>query len=261
MTDVVGPEMDPYYSEHLHGPHAALWVEALQHPEDFLQTDEGQIRASSAGRPYGKPGGPRGGKAAGPRKAPAPPKKKPAAAGGGTRKGQADYLGPLTILSELPCIALNVAANALKMPVLAVDAATVRLHRPPVIQALNQMIVEDPRMSAGMERFFSGSVGGKVATGLAVALAAMPMVVQLAANHRKTPVTRETAPEGVYTHEELLQATGGGSPEAAMMDLLGAGGHSRGESSTSSPSTAHHRDAGPEHQDEPDPTIPLFAAA
>lgn len=253
MTEPMSAELDPYYAEHLNGPHQRLWVAALENPEAYLMTESGHIKASDAGRPWGKPGRKSTGPS-GPRKAPAPPRKKTPAAG--ARRGQADYTGALTVISELPCIALNVVAGILKSPAWAADAATIRLGRGPIIQKANQLIVDDPMLSASAERFLSGSAGGKVWTGVALALATLPLVTQIAANHRKTPV-RPGEGGGLLSHEELFAAAGGGSPEAAMMDLLGAGGRGPAPSQH----TAHHGDAGterPEPETVEEPTIPLF---
>lgn len=256
MTDVLDDptvELDPYYIEHLNGEHGRLWERALAAPENYRQDEDGRIMASSAGRPWGKPGGRPGSASApsGPRKAPAPAKKKPAAAGGAARttKGQADYRPPLFLLSELGRIALNFAAGAMKSPALAADSATVQLYRPPVIEAANQMIIDDPAMSAGMERIFSGQVGGKLASALAVGVAFMPMLAQIAANHRKVPLTESTGP--LLTHQQLFEAVGGApGPEAGMMDLLSGGGRAGAgperpapeETATTGPVAEHHQE-------------------
>ena len=107
-------------------------------------------------------------------------------------KPTTDYRPALTGLMQIPQFLLGMAARW--KPELGYDAVAVAMHSPPLVEALNETAKTDERLAKVLDRLTAVGPYGLVLA------AAMPMAMQIAANHKIIPTNRDM---GILTQEEL----------------------------------------------------------
>lgn len=154
------------------------------------------------GTPKAKPGRPAGTPDGRPRTRSAPRRTRVAAAPSRRaapkqQKKQAgtDYRPGIVGLMQLIAAPLMVAG--LKSPACALDAATVTLHAEPIADALQETAEQVPQFAAVLDKVLSvGPYGALLA-------AALPLAVQVAANHQLIPAPVAAA-MGALSPDELM---------------------------------------------------------
>lgn len=111
-----------------------------------------------------------------------------------------DYRGAVRGLLQLPGAVLAVVARFVRKQetreALAADSATITYHTPAIADAVHETALNEPRFAAVLDRALQvGPYGALLA-------AAVPFVMQLAANHGRIPAGPET---GLLTREELFR--------------------------------------------------------
>lgn len=95
-------------------------------------------------------------------------------------KGATDYRPGLNGMLQMVCMPLVLAGTA-KPPLLA-DAAAITEYGPPIVEAVNDLAQEDPRLAAVLDRVLGiGPYGALLA-------AVLPLAAQLLANHKALPL-------------------------------------------------------------------------
>lgn len=119
-------------------------------------------------------------------------------------KGQPDYrpgLNGLVQLASMPLVMVGMAK-----PVFLADAAAITQHGPPIVEAVNDLAHEDPRLAAVLDRVLSmGPYGALIA-------AVLPLGAQVLANHKLIPAG-------------VARALGATDPDALITNLV----HEMGE--------------------------------
>jgi hypothetical protein len=124
----------------------------------------------------------------------APPRKaakKPATGAAGA----VDYRPGVTALLQLPAFALGLVGRY--RPAFALDAATITLHTPGLAEAVHQTALVDERLAMVLEKVLQAGPYGALLGAL------LPVALQIAANHRRIPVSAEL---GILSPEELIAA-------------------------------------------------------
>lgn len=143
-------------------------------PEGRPVDAEAPYGRTAAGKPRSKPGRKPTAKTA-----PPPPRRKPS---GGPRRTAArpDYRKGLLGLVQVASAPLLIAAQ--RSEAAAADVAALGMHAPAVVEAVNDLAAEDPRIAGVLDRLMSvGPYGALLA-------AVVPLGVQLAVNHRAVPL-------------------------------------------------------------------------
>lgn len=145
-------------------------------------------------------------------KAPAPKK------ASASKSKAPDYTDGILGLFQIPAMGLGLAGA--KNPVFAADAAAITAYAPGIAQALNQVAAEQPAVAAVLDRVLSVGPYG------AVLAAALPLGLQLAANHGLIPaglggtvpkeaILAHAAEQAAQLQEQMAAAAAGAEPVAA----------------------------------------------
>lgn len=148
------------------------------------------------GTPRAKPGRKPGANGQGTR-APRAPGPKRASGSSRSQYSTVDYRPAIEGILQMVSFPLAIVGRSDKS--FALDAAAVTLHTPNIADALNQIAQETPAVAVVLDKLMS--VGPY---GLLIA-AVVPLIAQIAANHKAVPVDA-LAPLGVMDEETLLAA-------------------------------------------------------
>jgi hypothetical protein len=146
-------------------------------PEQMAEkTDQFPYGRRSDGTPRAKPG-PRGNGAPRPVAAPRPRKTaaKPA------KKAEPDYRPGILGILQIPTMGLTMLGRQTKNPALQADGYTLAVHAPVLAEALNETAKQQPAVARALESIMKAGPYG------AILGAVIPLVMQLAANHKVIP--------------------------------------------------------------------------
>lgn len=129
------------------------------------------------GTPKRRPGPPKGTRvgAAIPRPGRTSARSKPAT----KRSSGTDYRPGILGMLQIPAFALGAAGQM--NPALALDGAAISLHAPGIAEALNDLANDYPTVAAALDTILTAGPYGAIIGAL------LPLVFQIAANHKKIP--------------------------------------------------------------------------
>ena len=134
----------------------------------------------------------------GPRLAASPKPRKPAVVRPAAKKGEADYRPGLMGLLQIPSMALSVLGRQTGNPALQADGYALAMHAPTLVEAINETAKAQPKFAKALDNIMKAGPYG------ALLAATIPLVMQLAANHKVMPPQPAM---GVHTVEELVAAS------------------------------------------------------
>lgn len=150
------------------------------------RTRDGQPRRKPGRRPSGT--NPNGGTIPRPRRT---TPRKPAA----SKKTGPDYRPGIIGFLQIPAFALGAAGQVNED--FALDGAALSMHAPNIAEALNQLAAENPTVAAALDRILAVGPYG------AIIGACLPLLLQIAANHRAIPDSMATSAPGVFPRDEF----------------------------------------------------------
>jgi hypothetical protein len=109
----------------------------------------------------------------------------------------AEYTMAMQGVMQIPAAVLAMASRW--SPTLALDSVAFTVHAPPISSAVADLAMEDARVAAILEKVAEVGPYG------AIVLAVLPLVLQVAANHKAIPPNEEM---GILTPEQLLVKAG-----------------------------------------------------
>lgn len=134
---------------------------------------------------------------------PAPPRR-PSTGGRPPSRSSIDYRAGLLGIAQLFATPLGLAGA--KKPVLALDAAAITMHAPPIAGAINETAKHDQRLAALLDKILTLGPYGLVIG------AAIPFVAQICSNHGWIPEQMAKG-MGAYSRDELTaMLSGSGEP-------------------------------------------------
>lgn len=114
-----------------------------------------------------------------------------------SRPASVDYRPTVMMLAQIPAVLLAVIGRMTGDEAWELDSATVQLHAPGIANAAHDTAQVDERLASILDKAMEvGPYGALIATGL-------PMVLQMAANHKKMAPNPAM---GILSREELLAA-------------------------------------------------------
>lgn len=119
------------------------------------------------------------------------------------KKGQPDYRPGMMGIAQMIAAPLVMIGAQRKSEALQADGLTVITHSPPVVEAINDLAHDDPRVAAILDKVMAvGPYGALVG-------AVIPMVTQLLRNHAFGP-------------KEVLESMGAKAPEKLISEAMAA---------------------------------------
>lgn len=208
-TDIRDPfTIDPDSSMEAHYDAETDRTEPIPLPEPAAG-DPAPYGRRADGTPKAKPGPKRaaGSAAPAPRRAPSPgPRKAPRMP---AAPKQPDYRPAILGLLQVPMMALTMLGRQTKNPALQADGHALAMHAPGLAEALNETARQQPQVARALETVLKAGPYG------AIIGAVVPLVMQLAANHK---VISPIPAMGVHPPEELVAAS-----DAGLVAMAGAG--------------------------------------